>query len=92
MYADLQKLNAKTGHGSCTIKLKTALTAARKWEPSFDESLGLILKKCKICTHHTDIIDMEVTHFKDVVHMETLKSIVESIGHILMTDLFSGLH
>ena len=33
---------------------------------------------------------MEVTHFKDVVQVETLKSTGESIGHILMTDLFSG--
>ena len=42
MYKDFKKLHAKIGHGSF-VKLKTALTAARKWEPSFDESLGLIL-------------------------------------------------
>ena len=60
VYKDLKKVNAKTGHCSFE-KLKTALTAARKWEPSFNESLGLILKKCKICTHHKDIIDTEVT-------------------------------
>ena len=72
-------------------KLKTALTAARKWEPSFDERLGLILKKCKICcAYHSDIIDTEVTHFNDIVQVETLNSMGDSIGHILMTDLFSG--
>ena len=60
MYRDFKKLHTKTGHGSF-VKLK-ALTAPRKWEPSFEESLGLILKKCKICTHRTDIIDTEVTH------------------------------
>ena len=41
---DLRKLNSKTGHGFF-IKLKTVLTAARKWEPSFEVSLRTIIKK-----------------------------------------------
>ena len=84
---DLKKLCAKTGH-SLFVQLKTALTAAKKWEPSFDKSLSLILKKCKICTHHSDIIDSEVTHFNDFMQVETIKSADENTGHILMTDLF----
>ena len=89
MYEDFKKLPAKTVHGSF-VKLKTAPTAARKWEPSFDKSLSLIIKKCKICTHHSNIIDTEVTQFNDVVQVETIKSADENTGHILMTDLFSG--
>ena len=64
--------------------------AARKCESSFDDCLGLILKKCKICTHNSDIIDTEVTHFNNVIQVETIKSTDENIGHILMTYLFSG--
>ena len=89
VYKDLKRLHAKTGHGSF-VKLKTMLTAAKKWKPSFHKSLSLILKKCKICTHHSDIIDTEVNHFNDVMQVETIKSADESLGHILMTDLFSG--
>ena len=89
VYKDLKRLHAKTGHGSF-VKLKTMLTAAKKWKPSFHKSLSLILKKCKICTHHSNIIDTEVTQFNDVVQVETGKSADENTGHILMTDLFSG--
>ena len=77
-------------HGSF-VKLKTPLTAAKKWQPSFNKSLSLIIKNCKICTHHSDIIDTEVNHFNDVVQVETIKSMDESQGNILMTDLFSGV-
>ena len=54
--------------------------------------MSLILKKCQICTHHTDIIDRVVTltHFNNVIQVEILKSMSESKGHILMTDLFSS--
>ena len=65
---DLKKLHAKTGH-NLFVKLKTSLTATKKWQPSFDKSLSQIFKKCKICTHHSDIIDTEVTHFNDVVQV-----------------------
>ena len=85
VYEDLRKLHAKTGHG-LFVKLKTVLTAAKKWQPSFDKSLSLIIKKCKICTHHSYIIDTEANHFKDIVQVETLKCIDESPGHILMSD------
>ena len=73
------------------VKLKTELTAAKKWQPSFDGSLTQIIKRCKLCTHHSDIIDTEVTHFNVVVQVETIDGAEESLGHILMTDLFSGL-
>ena len=85
----MKRLNAKTGHGSFE-KLKTVLTPAKKWQPSFDGSLTQIIKRCKLCSHHSYIIDTEVTHFKDVVQVETIDSEEESPGHILMTDLFSG--
>ena len=53
VYEDLKKLHAKTRHGSF-VKLKTALTAARKWEPSFDKSLSLILVNTRNVSHaHT---------------------------------------
>ena len=84
VYNDLKKLHAKTAHGSF-VKLNISLTAAKKWQPSFDKSLSQIIKKCKICTYHSDIIDTD-----DVVQLETIKSADESPGHILMTDLFSG--
>ena len=89
MYKDLKKLHAKTGHGSF-VKLKTVLTAAKKWQPSFDKSLSLIIKKCKICTHHSDIIDTEVNHFINNVVQVSIKSADKSPGYILMTDLLSG--
>ena len=60
MYENLKKLHVKTGNGYF-VKLKTALKATRKWESSFNESLGLILKKLKICTHHSDMIDRGYT-------------------------------
>ena len=85
-----KRLHAKTGHGSF-VKLKTALTAAKKWQSSFDGSLTQISKRCKLCTHHSDIIDTEVDHFNDVVQVETIDGAEDSSGHILMTDLFSGL-
>jgi hypothetical protein len=56
VYEDLKRLHAKTEHGSF-VKLKTALTATKKWQPSFDGSLTQIIKRCKLCTHHSDIID-----------------------------------
>ena len=65
----MKRLHA--GHGSF-VKLKTALTAAKKWQPSFDGSLTQIIKRCKLCTHHSDIIDTEVNHFNDVVQVETI--------------------
>ena len=46
VYEDLKRLHAKTWHGAF-IKLKTALTAAKKWQPGFDESLTQIIKRCK---------------------------------------------
>ena len=75
------------GHGSF-VKLKTALMAAKKWQPSFDESLTQIIKRCKLCTHHSDIIDTEIDHFNDVVQVETIDGGEDSSEHILMTDLF----
>ena len=71
VYEDLKRLHAKTGHGSF-VKLKTTLTAAKKWQPSFDGSLTQIIKRCKLCTHHSDIINTEVTHFNNVVQEETI--------------------
>ena len=56
---DLKRLHGKTGHGSY-LKIKTALTAAKKWQPGFDESLTQIIKRCKLCTHHSDIIDTSI--------------------------------
>ena len=44
VYEDLKRLHAKTGRGSL-VKLKTALTAAKKWQPSFDGSLTQIIKR-----------------------------------------------
>ena len=50
------KLHAKSSHCSF-IKFKTALTAARKWEPSFEvrepslKNMRTIIKKYKVCTH-----------------------------------------
>ena len=67
------------------------LTATKKWQPSFDGSLTQIIKRCKLCTHHSDIIETEVEHFNDVVQVETIDGAEDSSGHILMTDLFSGL-
>ena len=64
---------------------------AKKWQPSFDGSLTQIIKRCKLCTHHSDIIDTEVNHFNDVVQVETIDGAEDSSGHILMSDLFSGL-
>ena len=55
---DLKRLHAKTGHG-LFVKLKTALTAAKKWQPSFDGSLNQIIKRCNLCTHHSDVIHTE---------------------------------
>ena len=52
--------------------LKTALTVAKKWQPSFDGSLTQIIKRWKLCTHHSDIIDTEVNHFNEVVQVETI--------------------
>ena len=84
VYEDLKKLHEKTGHG-WFVKLKTVLTAPKKWQPSFNKSLSQIIQKCKICTHHSDIIE--------IVQVETIKNADKSPGHILMTyyDLFSGL-
>ena len=89
VYENLKRLHSKTGHG-LFVKLKTALTATKKWQPSFDGSLTQIIKRCKLCTHHSDIIDTGINHFNDVVQVETIDSVEESPGHILMTDLFSG--
>ena len=89
VYEDLKRLHAKTGHG-LIVKLKIALTAAKKWQPSFDGSLTQIIKRCKLCTHHSDIIDTEVTHFNKVVQVETIDGAEESSGLILLKDLFSG--
>ena len=66
VYKDLKKLHSKTSH-VFFVKLETTLTAAKEWQPSCDGSLNQIIKRCKICTHHSDIIDTEVTHFNDVV-------------------------
>ena len=85
VYEDLKRLHSKTGHGSF-VRLKTALTATNKWQSSFDGSPTQIIKRCKLCTHHSDIIDTEVTHFNEVVQVETIDSEEESPGHILMTD------
>ena len=35
VYEDLKRLHAKTGHG-LFVKLKTALTAAKKWQPCLE--------------------------------------------------------
>ena len=90
VYEDLKRLHAKTGHGSF-VKLKTALTAAKKWQPGFDEKLSQIIKRCKLCTHHSDIIDTEADQFNDVIQVEIIDGAEENSGHMLMTDLFSGL-
>ena len=55
-----------------------------------DGSLTQIIKRCKLCTHHSDIIDTELTHFNDIMQVETIDSEEKSPVHILMTDLFSG--
>ena len=89
VYEDLKRLHGKTGHGSF-LKIKTALTAAKKWQPGFDNSLAQIIKRCKLCTHHSDIIDTEVDQFNEVVQVETISNTESNPGHILMTDLFSG--
>jgi hypothetical protein len=68
VYEDLKRLHAKTGHGSF-VRLKTALTVAKKWQPGFDGSLTQIIKRCKLCTHHADIINTEVDRFNDVVQV-----------------------
>ena len=39
----------------------------------------------------SDIINTEVDHFNDVVQVETIDGAVDNSGHILMTDLFTGL-
>ena len=65
------------------------LTATRKWEPSLEVSLRTIIKKCKVCTHHRDIIDTDVTHFNDIVQVEIHKDTEQDTGCILMTNLFS---
>ena len=84
---NLKKLHAKMCHSSF-IKLKTALRAARKWGPSFEVSLRTIFKKCKVCTHHRVIIDMNVTHFNEM-QVEIHKDADLNTGYcILMTDLF----
>ena len=88
VYEDLKRLHAKTEQGSF-VKLKTALTAAKKWQPSFNGSLTHLIKRCKFCTHHSH--NTELTHFNDIMQVETIDSAEESSGHILMTDLFSGL-
>ena len=38
-----------------------------------------------------NFIDTEVDHFNDVVKVETIEGAEDNSGHILMTDLFSGL-
>ena len=63
--------------------------AARKWEPSYEVSLRTTLKKYKVCTHHRDIIDTNVTHFNDIVQLEIHKDADLDTGCILMMDLFS---
>ena len=68
VYEDLKRLYAKTGHG-LFVRLKTTLTAAKKWQPGFDGSLTQIVKRCKLCTHHADIIDTVVDRFNDVVQV-----------------------
>ena len=83
---ELEKITCEKGHGSF-IKLKTALKAVRKWEPSFEISLRTIIKKCKVFTHHMDIIDTDVTHFNDIMQVEIHENI--DIRFILITDLFS---
>ena len=60
-------------------------------QPGFDKSLTQIIKRCKLCTHHADIIDTEVDRFNDVVQVETIDGTEDNSGHILMTDLFTGL-
>ena len=47
------------------------------------------LKKYKVCTHHTDIIDTNFTHFNDIVQLEIHKDADLDTGCILMMDLFS---
>jgi len=49
--------------------------------------LRTIIKKCKVFTHHMDIIDTDVTHFNDIVQVEIHENI--DIRFILITDLFS---
>ena len=60
VYEDLKRLHAKTGHG-LFVKLKTALTAAKKVQPGFDGSLTQIIKRCKLCTHHSDTSTQRLT-------------------------------
>ena len=86
VYEDLKSY--MQSHGSFE-KLKTDLTA-KKWQPSFDNSLNQIIKRCKKCTHHSNIIDTEVTHVNDVMQVETINNENESPRNIRMTDLFSG--
>ena len=86
----MKRLHAKTGHG-LFVKLKTALTAAKKWQPGFDEKLTQSIKRCKLCTHHSDIIDTEVDQLNDVIQVEIIDGAEDNSGHMLMTDLFSGL-
>ena len=49
-----------------------------------------IIKRSKLCTHHSDIIDTEVDQFNEVVQVEIIDNTESNPGHILMTDLFSG--
>ena len=69
------------------VKL-TALTAAKKWQPGFDEKLNQIIKRCKLCTHHSDIIDTEVDQFNDVIQVEIIDGVEENSGH--MPSFFAG--
>ena len=73
------------GHGSY-LKLKTALMAVKKGEPSFKISLKSIIKNCKVCTHHRDT---EVIHFNSIVQVEIHENTDIDTSFILMTDLFS---
>jgi len=40
---------------------------------------------------HSDIIDTEVDQFNDVIQVEIIDGAEDNSGHMLMTDLFSGL-
>ena len=68
----------------------TPIPAKMSIEPGFDESLTQIIKRCKLCTHHSDIIDTEVDQFNEVVQVEIIDNTEINPGHILITDLFSG--
>ena len=73
VYEDLKRLHAKTVHG-LFVKLKTALRSAKKWQPSFDGSRTQIIKRCKLCTHHSDIIiNTKGTLFNDIMQVETIR-------------------